>query len=82
MRFNKYVASTGICSRREADRLIREGLVLLNGVVETNPAIQVSPEKHRISFAFDPEQRHTTSILLYKPRGVVVTRSSKEGTEE
>ncbi|MBO4749909.1 MAG: 23S rRNA pseudouridine synthase F, partial [Lachnospiraceae bacterium] len=32
MRLNKFLASRGICSRREADTLIEKGLVLVNGV--------------------------------------------------
>ena len=32
MRLNKYISDTGVCSRREADRLIAEGRVTVNGV--------------------------------------------------
>ena len=32
MRLNRYIADTGACSRREADRLIAEGRVTVNGV--------------------------------------------------
>ena len=31
IRINKYISAMGICSRREADRLISDGLVLVNG---------------------------------------------------
>ena len=34
-RLNKYIASSGMCSRREADKLIEDGLVKVNGSIET-----------------------------------------------
>lgn len=67
MRINKYLAEEGLCTRREADRFIAQGLVLINGVkarlgdqvhegdiVETN-----LPERHYRYFAYN------------KPRGIV-----------
>ena len=33
IRLNKYLADAGVCSRREADRLIEEGKVLVDGMV-------------------------------------------------
>ena len=42
MRLNKYIASLNIASRREADKLIQNGMVKVNGEVITNPAVQVS----------------------------------------
>ena len=35
MRLNKYLSDSGICSRREADRLIEQGQVLVDGVPAT-----------------------------------------------
>ena len=32
MRLNKFLASCGVCSRREADRLIEQGFVTVNGL--------------------------------------------------
>ena len=33
MRINKYLAASGVASRRECDRLIQEGKVVVNGIV-------------------------------------------------
>ena len=47
IRLNKYLSEMGICSRREADRLIEKGCVLVDG----NPAFmgtRVSPGQHVI----------------------------------
>lgn len=44
-RLNKHIASLGICSRREADKLIAAGKVEVNGKITTNLATKVNPEK-------------------------------------
>ncbi len=74
MRLNKYIASCGVCSRREADKLISEGRILLNGIVPTAGAdvaegdcVQLDGRQIR------PKDRHTY-IAYYKPVGVVCTR--------
>jgi len=41
IRLNKYIANAGICSRREADTLIKQGLVEVNGKVVTEMGYQV-----------------------------------------
>ena len=41
MRLNKYIAYLNIASRREADKLIKDGKVKVNGKIIINPAIQV-----------------------------------------
>ena len=41
MRLNKYIAYLNIASRREADKLIKDGKVKVNGEIVINPAIQV-----------------------------------------
>ena len=41
-RLNKYIANSGVCSRREADTLIAEGKVAINGTVVTELGTKVS----------------------------------------
>ena len=41
MRLNKFLSQAGIASRRESDNLIKNAMVTVNGVLETNPAYQV-----------------------------------------
>ena len=43
IRLNKYIAASGICSRREADRLIASGLISVNGKVVTELGTKVGP---------------------------------------
>ena len=41
IRLNRYIANSGVCSRREADKLIARGLVTVNGQVVTEMGQQV-----------------------------------------
>lgn len=80
MRLNKLLSSFGIASRRLADQLIAQGRVEVNARVVTklgtkaDPAIdEVKVDGRRLRAA--PGRRY---ILLYKPRGVVSTRSDPQ----
>lgn len=74
MRINKYLASKGLCTRREADRHIAEGLVFINGKRATLGS-QVD-ESDRVETRWQkPSYRY---IAYNKPRGVV-THSAGEG---
>lgn len=43
MRLNRFIAHSGICSRREADELITRGLITVNGKVVTDLGTKVAP---------------------------------------
>ena len=42
IRLNKYIANSGVCSRREADKIIADGLIAVNGTVITELGHKVS----------------------------------------
>lgn len=66
VRLNKYIADCGICSRREADELIKAGKVQVNGdVVKVNGKI-IKPEKKEY-------------VIYNKPAGYITTRSDEKG---
>ena len=44
MRLNKFIAQSGACSRRQADKSVQGGSVTVNGLLELNPAYQVSKD--------------------------------------
>lgn len=73
MRLNRYIAHSGICSRREADELIARGLITVNGKVVTDLGTKVLPGddvrygKKRLS------SEKKVYILLNKPKGYVTT---------
>ncbi|WP_028330622.1 pseudouridine synthase [Brachyspira alvinipulli] len=78
MRLNKYIASINIASRREADKLIQNGHVKINGIVITNPATQVS-ENDKIECDTKQHEENKIYIKLNKPRGYVVSKNKEEG---
>ena len=79
VRLNRYIANSGICSRREADVLIEQGLVLMNGQVVTElgqkvkPGDEVKVDGRRIT----PEK--PVYILLNKPKGYITSTFDPEG---
>ena len=79
MRLNKYISETGACSRREADRLIAEGRVQVNGVrgrvgseVGEGDTVLVDGEPLRARTAAPGKRRHVY-ISLNKPAGITCT---------
>ena len=79
IRLNKYIANSGICSRREADTFIATGLVSVNGKIINEMGYQVQPNDE-VKFdgrRINPEK--ATYILLNKPKGVAATSSESKG---
>lgn len=75
IRLNKYLSQQGICSRREADRFIEQGLVSVNGQVVTELGTKVDPVKDKIT-ADDQliqRQEELIYIMLNKPAGYVTS---------
>ena len=77
-RLNKFIADSGYCSRREADRLIDEGRVLVDGRVgvlgdKVLPGTEVRVDGHSLS-----GQGEKVYILLNKPVGIVCTADPRE----
>lgn len=73
LRLNKYIANSGLCSRREADRLIAEGKVKVNGRVVTELGSKVS-YNDRVEYEkklLQPEKKQY--VLLNKPKDVITT---------
>jgi len=73
IRLNKFIANSGVCSRREADNLIQTGVVKVNGEVVSELGAKVKPtDKVQIG-----EQTLTTEkpqyVLLNKPKGFITT---------
>lgn len=78
MRLNKYIAYLNIASRREADKLIKDGKVKVNGEIIINPAIQVG-ENDKIIYDIENYKNEKIYIKLNKPVGYVVSNNKKEG---
>lgn len=72
-RINKYLSSAGVCSRRDADKLIKEGRVFING----NPAslgLSVK-ETDKVTLDGKPVKKKNKTVLIAfnKPKGIVCT---------
>lgn len=78
MRLNKYIASLNIASRREADKIIQNGNVKINGEIITNPATQVN-ENDKVECNIKEYKENKIYIKLNKPRGYVVSSNKDEG---
>ena len=75
MRINKFLAESGVASRRGADKLIEEGRVKLNGKVLTAVGAEIDPEKDAVTVdgkKIRPLARYTY-IMFNKPKGCVTT---------
>lgn len=73
IRLNKYIANSGICSRREADELITQGLVEVNGKVVTEMGYQVQKTDRVIFDGQNITPEKPVYVLLNKPKGYIST---------
>ena len=73
IRLNKYIASTGLCSRREADEFIRAGLVSVNGKIVSDMGVRISPEDTIKYNGEKIKEERKVYILLNKPKDYVTT---------
>ncbi len=75
IRLNKYLAELGVASRREADRLIADGLISVNGEVITEMGVKVNPatDKVAVSDKVVERQEKLLYIALNKPAGYVTS---------
>ncbi len=79
IRLNKFMANAGLCSRREADEFIQQGLVKVNGQVVTELGTKIS---HDDTVEYDEKVVALESkcyILLNKPKDCVTTSDDPNG---
>ena len=76
-RLNKYLASCGVCSRREADRLIEEGQVTVNGAAAQVGTQVDSTDKITVRGKLLHGKEEKVVFAYYKPVGVVCTERDK-----
>ena len=78
IRLSKLMAERGLCSRREADRLIEQGVVLVNGQVVNRLGSRFDPT---VNITLAPESQRArlrlVTVLLNKPPGVVSNQPEK-----
>ncbi len=81
-RLAKFMARSGVCSRREAEEYIKQERVTVNGEVVSTPAFNVEGTE---KILFDGEklpQKDKTRLWLYhKPAGLITTHKDEQGRE-
>ncbi len=77
-RLNKHISETGICSRREADKLIEQGKVTVNGVKALMGTKVTSADDVKINGKPIKEKEKPIYIALNKPVGVTCTTDRKD----
>lgn len=80
-RIHKILSAAGVCSLREAERLIAEGRVTVNGKAVTEKGASADPEKDviRVDGRIVKTSVPPVYIALNKPKGYVTTRSDERG---
>ena len=77
LRLNKYLANAGICSRREADELIKSGDVAVNGKIVTELGVKVDPKDDVRYKGKQVNRERKVYLLLNKPKDYVTTVKDK-----
>lgn len=80
MRLNKFIAENSKYSRRKADILIKDRMVLINGKTADSLGIQIDPEKDKIEINGEKITQHKEEkvyFALNKPMGFITTREDR-----
>lgn len=73
MRLNNYISSTGMCSRREADTLIEEKKVKVNGVIAVLGLRVDENDEVRVDDQIIQPKKKFVTLAYYKPSGITCT---------
>jgi 23S rRNA pseudouridine2605 synthase len=80
MRLQKFLSRAGVASRREAEALMREGRVRINGIRMSTPGASVNPSVDRVEVdGREVSLVRTEWVALNKPRGYLTTRTDPDG---
>ncbi len=78
VRINKFLGDAGVCSRREADTLIAEGKVMIDGVVAEMGSRVFANQKVTLNGKEVKKLEEQVLIAFYKPQGIVCTTDTRE----
>jgi 23S rRNA pseudouridine2605 synthase len=78
IRLNRFIANSGICSRREADKLIESGLIEVNGKAVNELGYKVHPTDKVFYKGKQIKREKLVYVLLNKPKGFITTMSDPQ----
>lgn len=78
IRLNKYLSDAGVCSRRQADILIEEKRVTINGMIAMTGQKVSSSDRVAVNGKPVTVQEERVLLLVNKPRGIVCTAEKRE----
>lgn len=80
MRLNKYIAHAGVCSRREAAQLVKDGQIQVNGSIIIEPGVVVE-EGDEVTYKGRVLKPRVNMVyfLMNKPKGVITTVKDEKG---
>ena len=78
IRLNKYLSDAGVCSRREADRLIEKGMVTVDGQPAVAGMKVDDGQEVRVGKKTIKSKTKKTVLAVYKPAGIVCTEDKRE----
>ncbi len=79
-RIAKLLARIGVCSRREAERMIADGRIAIDGEILTSPAVRVTAASHiTVDGAATATPEPTRLWRFHKPRGVICSDRDPQG---
>ncbi len=79
IRLNKFIANSGVCSRREADKLIESGAVTVNGKIVSELGYKVNPTDVVNYGGANIKREKNVYVLLNKPKDYITTLDDPEG---
>lgn len=78
VRLNKYLSEAGVCSRREADRLIEDGKVTVDGRIAQTGMRIIPGQVVKVGAKVVSRQDEMIVLAVNKPRGIVCTEEKRE----
>ena len=80
MRLQKYMAQSGVASRRASEKMIADGLVSVNGKIVTRQGIDINPNEDiiKVNDKTITQEENKIYIILNKPLGYVVTMDDEK----
>ena len=79
VRINKYLSEAGVCSRREADRLIEAGKVMIDGKLAITGSKVTDGQVIKVNGTIITKEEELILLAFNKPVGVVCTTTDKQG---